>query len=114
MDELGDILCAKGRRLPNGTNLRAEAVAIKYGLEYCVLHEFLPMEIETDSLTMKNVLAGIWNVPWSIAMGVNVVEELRRNKKVQFCHVLGEGNRLVDYVTNIVFDFAGEITFNNF
>lgn len=72
------------------------------------------MIIEIDSLIMKNILAGSWKVPWNIAMEVQAIEELRRDKEVQFCYVMREGNRLTDYFTNLVFDFAGELIFNNF
>lgn len=72
------------------------------------------MKIETDSLILKNVLIGEWKIPWSIAIEVHAIEEMRRDKKVQICHVLREGNSLTDYFTNLVFDFAGDFIFHNF
>ncbi|XP_060210742.1 uncharacterized protein LOC132637707 [Lycium barbarum] len=107
----GDLMYAGGRRLSDTTNLIVEAVAIKEGVKYCIDHLFLPLIVETDSLTMRMILDGIWEVPWSISLVVKRIQHLREGRQIQVIHFLREGNCLVDYFTNLVFDFAGTAMF---
>ncbi|XP_059290999.1 uncharacterized protein LOC132044521 [Lycium ferocissimum] len=71
-----------------------------------VLHELLPVIVETDSLTMQKVLDGIWKVPWNIALPVRCIQRWRKDKDISVVHVFREGNSVADYFTNLVFDFA--------
>ncbi|XP_060216573.1 uncharacterized protein LOC132644045 [Lycium barbarum] len=55
----GDLMYAGGRRLSDTTNLIAEAVAIDERVKYCIDNIFLPLIVETDSLTMQKILDSI-------------------------------------------------------
>ncbi|XP_060202590.1 uncharacterized protein LOC132631010 [Lycium barbarum] len=113
-NEEGDLIYASGRQFPNTTNIIAEATAIKDGLQYCISNQLLPVKLETDSLTMKNILKGRWEVPWSISMEVNGIQRIRRDKAIQFEHMLREGNTATDFCTNLAFHFAGSFHFTTF
>lgn len=39
------------------------------------------------------------SITWIIAIDVQAIELLRRDKEVHFCHVHREGNKLADYFT---------------
>lgn len=51
-DDRGDIVYAEARRLEDGSNLLAESVALRMGLEYCITHQLVPVVMETDSLML--------------------------------------------------------------
>lgn len=70
--------------------------------------------METDSLIMKNVLYGIWEIPWSIAMEVKSFNQLRSRGGVMVEHVYREGNQLADYFANPGVHFVGTKSFNHF
>jgi len=43
---------------------------------------------------------------------INSIQSLLRVLTVKVVHSLREGNTLADFLTNLAFDFAGEINFN--
>lgn len=51
-----------------------------------------PLIMETDSLVLKKVLDGIWEVPWSITTIVSAIQKLKRGQHVQIHHTFREGN----------------------
>ncbi|XP_060170720.1 uncharacterized protein LOC132601662 [Lycium barbarum] len=55
-NEEGDLVYAAAKSLTDGTNIVAEAEAIRMGLRYCVEKQRFPLLIETDSMTMKKIL----------------------------------------------------------
>ncbi|XP_059310971.1 uncharacterized protein LOC132062414 [Lycium ferocissimum] len=91
-DSSGEFIYAMARILTETTNLVAEVVAIEEGITYCVLHDLLPVIVETDSLTMQKVLDGIWEVPRNIALPVRSIERWMKGKDVSVVHVFREGN----------------------
>ncbi|XP_060210685.1 uncharacterized protein LOC132637641 [Lycium barbarum] len=110
----GDLVHAVARRISDGSNLVAEAMALQEGFKYCVTNDLLPVILETDSMTLKMILTGHWEIPWSISLIIKDITRLRRDKEVRVEHVLREGNGLADFLTNFVFDFAGEHQFNSY
>ncbi|XP_060216614.1 uncharacterized protein LOC132644078 [Lycium barbarum] len=68
---VGDFQYATAIRISDGSNLIAEARALHEGLKYCVTHSLLLVVMETDSMTMKMILTGQWETPWSISMIIN-------------------------------------------
>ncbi|XP_060194976.1 uncharacterized protein LOC132624175 [Lycium barbarum] len=104
---------AIARRISDGSNIVAEPMALQEGLKYCVAHSLLPVVMETDSMTMKMILAGQWEAPWCISLIINDISRLMRDKEVKVYHVLREGTGLADFLTNGVFDFAGVHQFDS-
>lgn len=48
--------------------------AFKEGLHYCVHNNFLPLVMETNSLILKKIFDGIWEIPWSISVDIRCVK----------------------------------------
>lgn len=55
----GNLIYAKVRKLEYGTNLITKVVTLRLGLEYFIVHNFLPLTLKTDSLTLNKILGGI-------------------------------------------------------
>lgn len=86
----------KGRSLSTTTNLIVEAVAIKEGIQCCIDRNLLSLYVESDSLTMINILKEKWEASWSVTMEVDVINRMREGFLIQLKHTLREGNRLAD------------------
>lgn len=57
-----------------------------------------------DSFTILKILIKEWSYPWNILEYIEKIWELITNKQVQFQHIMGEGNQLVDHLTNLTID----------
>ncbi|XP_019241016.1 PREDICTED: uncharacterized protein LOC109221004 [Nicotiana attenuata] len=112
-NEKGDIVYGCGKEVQNGTNTEAEAKAILEAMKFCVRHEYVLIELHTDSMMMKHVITGEWDVPWNIAEHVEEIKELMNRTNVTVTHTLREGNRLADHLANYALDF-GDFEAHNF
>ncbi|XP_060202462.1 uncharacterized protein LOC132630895 [Lycium barbarum] len=74
-----------------GNLIYAESIAILDGIEFCIKNDLVPVMIESDSLSMINIIQGIWEIPWKISMEVNKINFWRNKGQVQFAHILREG-----------------------
>jgi len=92
----------------------AEARPIREGLMYCRDNKLNYIVIETDSLAMVQILEGKWETPWNVSVEINLIKGLLTLITTSVQHSFREGNTLVDYFTNLVFDFAGNYQFNSF
>lgn len=81
--------------------------ALKKGLEYYVSKGLLLVIMETDSLILKKILDGIWEVPQKIAIDIKRIEELVMQFQVQVVHTRREGNKMTNFFANEVFCFVG-------
>ncbi|XP_060211916.1 uncharacterized protein LOC132639487 [Lycium barbarum] len=113
-DEVGNLIYAGARRIADTTNITAESVAILDGIEFCIKNDLVPVMLESDSLSMINIIQGRWEIPWKISMEVNKINFWRNKGQVQFAHILREGNALADFLANLVFDFTGTVNFHSF
>jgi len=75
-DSNGNLVGARGLRVPDTTNLVAEAVAIKEALQYYCEKGYTNIIVESDSLTLVHMLNGDWEIPWSVALEVNSINRL--------------------------------------
>lgn len=57
---------AIGKEIGEGTNNEDKARAVLGALRYCVNHDYVLIELHTDSKVIKNVLQGTWNFLWNI------------------------------------------------
>ncbi|KAH0712259.1 hypothetical protein KY289_008218 [Solanum tuberosum] len=73
----GNLVGAKGLQIADTSNLVAEAKAICEGLQYCFDKRFSNIIVETNSLSMVNIINGIWEVPWSVSIEVNAINRIR-------------------------------------
>nr|XP_016466227.1 PREDICTED: uncharacterized protein LOC107788988 [Nicotiana tabacum] len=108
-DEYGDILHAHGKEIHEGTNTEAEAVAMLEALKYCVQHGYTHFILQTDSMMLKNVVEGIWVVPWIIATQVEEIKDIMGKYNIRISHIMRESNKLADYLANYALD-RGNVT----
>ncbi|XP_060190382.1 uncharacterized protein LOC132619513 [Lycium barbarum] len=94
----GDLVYAADKTLTDGTNIMAEAEAIRIGMRYCVEKQLFPLIIETDSMTKKKILKVEWKVPWSISMLVDEIKRMMNAQTVSVEHIHREGNGLADFL----------------
>ncbi|XP_059285591.1 uncharacterized protein LOC132039063 [Lycium ferocissimum] len=113
-DDVGNLIYAGARRIADTTNITVESVAVFDGIEYCIKNDLVPVMIASDSLSMINIIQGVWEIPWKISMEVSKIKFWRNKGQVQFAHILREGNALADFLANLVFDFAGTARFHSF
>lgn len=88
---------ASASQIADAICLYAEARAMSKGIEYCVCNQLLPLIMETDSLTMKKIVDGEWETPWSISMTLKEINTWRMKGHIQFAHTLREDNTLADF-----------------
>lgn len=105
-NEEGDVLYACGKEIQEGTNTEAEARAILEAMRYCVQHDYVLIELHTDSMLIKNSVNGEWVVPWSVAEFVDEIKELMARCNVSISHTLRKGNRLADHLANYALDIG--------
>ncbi|WMV47399.1 hypothetical protein MTR67_040784 [Solanum verrucosum] len=62
------------------------------------------------------MVEGVWHKPWEVTMEVRRIQILKDGLEVAIVHTLREGNKLTDFMANIVFSFAGtnSICYNDF
>ncbi|XP_019241256.1 PREDICTED: uncharacterized protein LOC109221250 [Nicotiana attenuata] len=110
----GDLVYAKAKEIGMATNIVAEAKAIVEGLAFCVERQLHPLIMETDFLVLRKIIDGEWETPWCIGVEVRKIKEIKSTFNVLFQHVLREGNTVADFLANLVFSFAGTVTFHYF
>ncbi|WMV09707.1 hypothetical protein MTR67_003092 [Solanum verrucosum] len=62
------------------------------------------------------MVEGDWHIPWEVTLEINMIRVLKEGLDVAIEHTLREGNKLADFMANIVFSFAGTelISYNTF
>lgn len=100
-DKHGNLIYAESQSLGISTNLEAEVTAVWKALMYCRQQGVTKVQVEIDSLILKNMIQRIWKIPWVIANKVEEIQELMQVIQAQIVHVYREANQLADYITNI-------------
>ncbi|XP_075100663.1 uncharacterized protein LOC142176572 [Nicotiana tabacum] len=74
---VGDVVFAKVEQIGNTTNMVAKARGIMEGPSYYIQMDFHPLIIETDSMVMKKIIEGEWEVPWCISKEVKKINQMK-------------------------------------
>ncbi|KAK4736468.1 hypothetical protein R3W88_000165 [Solanum pinnatisectum] len=53
--------------------MEAEAKAILEALKYCIRKKLNQVQLETDSLVLKNIINRNWRIPWEL---VEIMEDI--------------------------------------
>lgn len=112
-NEEGDVVYACGKEINEGTNTEAEATAILEAFTYCLDHHYYLIILHTYSMLLKNVLDGIWIVPWNVAVFVEEIKVLMTRCNISVAHTLREGIKLADHLANYTLD-VGSIKCDGF
>lgn len=105
-NEEGDVVFTYGREIQENTNTMAEAIAILEALRYCVANSYTHIELQTDSMLLKNVMKGRWTCPWNLIGYVEDINVLMATCEVKVSHIMREGNKLADHLANYGLDFG--------
>lgn len=95
---------ARAKGLGLGTNTEVESIAIKEDLEYYYEKHFTNFIIETDSLSLKQMILMHCKIPWEL---VDIIEELGlfiQKLNVTATHTFREGNSVSDSLANEVIE----------
>ncbi|KAH0761061.1 hypothetical protein KY290_017134 [Solanum tuberosum] len=76
-NDQSDLINAEGKVIGVSNNLVAEIVALRLGMEFCRNQNLFPLVMETDSLASKNMIDGLWNFPWEMALEIRRIQVLR-------------------------------------
>jgi len=76
----------------------AESMAIWKALQYCLSQGFQQVSLETDSLTLKNILVRNWKTPWELVERVEDIQEIMSHMDVTIKHIFSKVNQLADYI----------------
>lgn len=104
---------AMDSKISDATILVVEVKAIKECLVYCKNNYNQSVEVETNSWNTVQIIHGNREIPRIMAMEVNFIKELMKHLSIRVIHSHQKGNTLVDFCTNLVFDFACDYQFNN-
>lgn len=113
-NHIGDLVYAQEGQLGIATNIEAEKRAIHEATKYCQLQNFHHVCIETDSLTIKNIIKEDWKIPWQIVEHIEETKEIMKSLNMTIQHIYREGNSIADYLTNIAFEEQELRHFNRF
>ncbi|PHU04979.1 hypothetical protein BC332_25801 [Capsicum chinense] len=106
-DQHGNLLVAQGNKIRDTTSLEAKAMAIRACPTYCRRNSISQLILESDSRTTVQILNTQWEIPWSLAVLVKSIKALMESMSVRVIHSHKEGNTLVDFLTYLVFTYAG-------
>lgn len=96
----GDLIYAEADSLGISTNMDAEITAIWKALRYCQQHCFQQVILEADSLVLKNILNGIWKIPWELIEKMENIMSITQSIDIIIEHIFREGNQLADCIAN--------------
>lgn len=65
------------------TNMEAGSRAVYEALKISTVKGFKQMVLETDSLTLRNIIQRVWKVPWQIAEIMEYIHCEKSRQQVQ-------------------------------
>lgn len=66
---------AESHSLGSTTNMEAEAKAIWYAIGYCIDKGLTNVQIQIDSLMLKQMVSMKWKLPWDL---IEIIEAIQR------------------------------------
>lgn len=113
-NDKGDIVYAEAGQLGNRTNMEAEILAVFKALRHCKRYNFNNYILETDTLSITNIIRGNWKVPWQQAEEILEIIELISSTQAKIQHVFREANKLADKLANEAFEQTNAIQIHVF
>ncbi|KAH0649792.1 hypothetical protein KY284_029704 [Solanum tuberosum] len=99
-NHMGHMIMAFTIYFGHSSNNLAEARAIKIGLKWCIDHCFNVLTIESDSLTVINIINKATTTIWSIKEESNDIHNMTSKGNFQFIHIFREENNTTDLLAN--------------
>lgn len=64
----------------NPRYIKAKVMGAWKAVHYCISQRFNDIVLETDSLTIKNILLKLWKIPWKHADKIEDIQQLIERK----------------------------------
>ncbi|KAG6472994.1 hypothetical protein ZIOFF_066901 [Zingiber officinale] len=106
-DHSGQVVVARQGVLGEGSNIRAELMAILRGLELCVDRQLSPIWLESDSLVALHIIRSS-GISWEFREEILRIRRLVRQHGVRCTHIYREGNAAADFLANQAYQVEGE------
>ncbi|KAG6488356.1 hypothetical protein ZIOFF_049599 [Zingiber officinale] len=106
-DHSGQVVVARQGVLGEGSNIRAELMAILRGLELCVDRQLSPIWLESDSLVALHIIRSS-GISWEFREEILRIRRLVRQYGVRCTHIYREGNAAADFLANQAYQVEGE------
>lgn len=94
--------------------MEAEIIAMWNALKYCKRQGISNIILETDSLSLKNMIMRDWKIPWSLTEKIEEIHEIIANIHIQVMHIFREANQLADCITNLVINQVEKQHYDSF
>ncbi|KAG6488350.1 hypothetical protein ZIOFF_049593 [Zingiber officinale] len=106
-DHSGQVVVARQGVLGEGSNIRAELMAILRGLELCVDRQLSQIWLESDSLVALHIIRSS-GISWEFREEILRIRRLVRQHGVRCTHIYREGNAAADFLANQAYQVEGE------
>ncbi|KAK6788076.1 hypothetical protein RDI58_016601 [Solanum bulbocastanum] len=113
-DNKGDLVYAEAQNIGITTNMEAETTAVWKALQHCKRQGITHIILETDSLSLKNMIRRDWKVPWTLIERIEEIQGIMNILNAQVVHIDREGNQLVDCITNIAINHEDKQLYASF
>ncbi|KAH0712341.1 hypothetical protein KY285_007894 [Solanum tuberosum] len=113
-DSSGDLIYAEAQSLGIATNMEAEAKAVLEALKYCIRKKLNQVQLETDSLVLKNMISRNWRIPWELVEIMEDIHNMLGKITVNVRHIFREANQLADCIANSAVNTEDKQIFLNF
>ncbi|KAH0781747.1 hypothetical protein KY290_001345 [Solanum tuberosum] len=81
--------------------MEVEVMGVWRAMQYCLTQSFEKIIVETNSLTLKNILTKKWKTPWEQAEKIEEIQKAITVKQVKIKYIFREANSLADSLANI-------------
>ncbi|WMV13503.1 hypothetical protein MTR67_006888 [Solanum verrucosum] len=113
-DNKGDLVYAEAQNIGITTNMEEETTTVWKALQHCKRQGITHIILETDSLSLKNMIRRDWKVPWTLIERIEKIQDNMNILNTQVVHIYREGNQLVDYNTNIAINHEDKQQYASF
>ena len=98
----GEVISLDAKKNNFNSVIKAEAFALKAGLQEAIRLQIKKIEIEGDNLCVIRALQGLWSCPWDVEM---IISDSRLDlcyfDKIHIRHVFREINCVADRLTHL-------------
>lgn len=100
----GHLIYTEAQNIGITTNMEAKSFCYMKGLQFCFKHNIHQLKLETDSLSLKNMISRDWKIPWELAERLEEIQKIINLMNVQVKHIFREANQLADFNANTTTD----------
>ncbi|KAK4724387.1 hypothetical protein R3W88_027166 [Solanum pinnatisectum] len=91
-DSSRDLIYAEAQSLGIATNMEAEEKTVLEALKYCIRKKLNQVQLETDSLVLKNIINKNWRIPWELVEIMEDIHNMLGKITLKVRHIFKEAN----------------------